>query len=168
DVLSLRHGKRPSRAAAECWSNPSARQQHSANTAVRLVKSPPNLMQRLSRLPAAPNVTLLDRRKPRPHPSSHANTTFTEQIYIRWCCIDLSNAPAFPYISNNVGPVKLFLNTLLSFHLKELFYFVFFGFLSSCIDGAPAVACHHWSPRSESSPRRCRSACPVEIVSEFR
>src|SRR6202041_1634071 len=93
DVLSLRHGKRPSRAAAECWSNPSARQQLSANTAVRLVKSPPNLMQRLSRLPAAPNVTLLDRRKPRPHPSSHANTTFTEQIYIRWCCIDLSNAP---------------------------------------------------------------------------
>src|SRR6202041_149841 len=93
DVLSLRHGKRPSRAAAECWSNPSARQQHSANTAVRLVKSAPNLMQRLSCLPAAPNVTLLDRRKPKPHPSSHANTTFTEQIYIRWCCIDLSNAP---------------------------------------------------------------------------
>jgi hypothetical protein len=50
-------------------------------------------MQRLSRLPAAPNVTLLDRRKPKPHPSSDANTTFTEQIYIRWCCIDLSNAP---------------------------------------------------------------------------
>jgi len=48
---------------------------------------------RVSRPPAAPNVTLLDRRKPKPHPSSHANTTFTEQIYIRWCCIDLSNAP---------------------------------------------------------------------------
>ena len=38
------------------------------------------------------------------------------------------------YISNNVGPVKLFLNALLSFHLKELFSFAFFGFLSSCID----------------------------------
>jgi hypothetical protein len=37
-------------------------------------------------------------------------------------------------ISNNVGPVKLFLNTLLSFHLKELFSFAFFGFLSSRID----------------------------------
>jgi hypothetical protein len=24
----------------------------------------------------------------------HANTTFTQQTYIRWCCIDLSNAPA--------------------------------------------------------------------------
>src|ERR1700721_76429 len=51
-------------------------------------RSAPNLLQRLSCLPAAPNVTLLDRRKPKPHPSSHANTTFTEQIYIRWCCID--------------------------------------------------------------------------------
>jgi hypothetical protein len=47
---------------------------------VRLVKSAPNLMQRLSRLPAAPNVTLLDRRKPKPYPWSHANTTFTTQI----------------------------------------------------------------------------------------
>jgi hypothetical protein len=31
-----------------------------------------------------------------------------------------------PDISNNVGPVKLFLNTLLSFHLKEFFSFAFF------------------------------------------
>jgi hypothetical protein len=31
-----------------------------------------------------------------------------------------------PDISNNVGPVKLFLNTLLSFHLKEFFSFVLF------------------------------------------
>src|SRR5580658_2391978 len=103
DVLSLRHGERPSRAAAECWSNPSARQQHRANTAVRLVQSAPNLMQRLSRLPAAPNVTLLDRRKPKPHLSSHANTTFTEQIYIRWCCIDLSNAPPQSGITRNTS-----------------------------------------------------------------
>jgi hypothetical protein len=35
-----------------------------------------------------------------------------------------------PYIANNVGPVKLFLKTLLSFHLKEVFSFVFFLFLS--------------------------------------
>jgi len=61
---------------------------------MRLVKGAPNLMQRLSRLPAAPNVTLLDRRKPKPHPWPHDNTTFIELIYIRWCCIDLSNAPA--------------------------------------------------------------------------
>ena len=58
-----------------------------------LVKGAPNLMQRLSRLPAPPNVTFLDRRKPKPHPWFHDNTTFTELIYIRWCCIDLSNPP---------------------------------------------------------------------------
>jgi len=45
-----------------------------------------------------------------------------------------NSAFRLPYISNNVGPVKLFLNTLLSFHLKELFSFAFFGFLPSCID----------------------------------
>src|SRR5580692_13225888 len=33
-----------------------------------------------------------------------------------------------PDISNNVGPVKLFLHTLLSFHLKEFFSFVFLSF----------------------------------------
>src|ERR1700684_1741840 len=44
---------------------------------------------------ATPNVTLLDRRKPKPYPWSHANTTFTTQIYIRWCCFDLSNAPRY-------------------------------------------------------------------------
>jgi hypothetical protein len=39
-----------------------------------------------------------------------------------------------PSISNNVGPVKLFLKTLLSFHLKEFFSFVLFRFLFFCID----------------------------------
>jgi hypothetical protein len=58
-----------------------------------LVKGASNLMQRLSRLPPAPNVTLLDRRKSKSLSWPHANTTFTQQTYIRWCCIDLSNAP---------------------------------------------------------------------------
>jgi len=40
-----------------------------------------------------------------------------------------SRLVALPDISNNVGPVKLFFNTLLSFHLKEFFSFVLFGFL---------------------------------------
>ncbi len=40
---------------------------------------------------------------------------------------------ALPDISNNVGPVKLFLNTLLSFHLKECFSFVSFAFSFFCI-----------------------------------
>jgi hypothetical protein len=39
-------------------------------------------MQRLSRLPPAPNVTLLDRRKPKSLSWPHANTTFTQQTYI--------------------------------------------------------------------------------------
>ena len=39
--------------------------------------------------------------------------------------------PRFSQRDNNVGPVKLFLKTLLSFHLKEFFSFVFFRFLSS-------------------------------------
>jgi hypothetical protein len=36
-----------------------------------------------------------------------------------------------PDISNNVGPVKHFLDTLLSFHLKEFFSFVLSRFLFS-------------------------------------
>jgi len=41
------------------------------------------------------NVTLLDRRKPKSLSWPHANTTFTQHTYIRWCCIDPSNAPMF-------------------------------------------------------------------------
>src|SRR5713101_6363688 len=36
-----------------------------------LVKGAPNLMQRLSRLPSTPDVTLLDCRKPKPFPWPH-------------------------------------------------------------------------------------------------
>src|SRR5882724_6830393 len=61
-----------------------------------LVKGAPNLMQRLSRLPPVPNVTLLDRRKPKSLSWPHANTTFTQQTYIRWCCIDLLRPPRLP------------------------------------------------------------------------
>src|SRR6266853_648703 len=46
-----------------------------------------------------------------------------------------------PGISNNVGPVKHFLSTLLSFHLKEFFSFVFFCFLSS-LHRRPRLACN--------------------------
>jgi hypothetical protein len=47
-----------------------------------LAKGPPNFMQRLPRFPAIPDLTLLDRRKPKPFPWPHANTTFRKQIYI--------------------------------------------------------------------------------------
>jgi hypothetical protein len=41
---------------------------------------------------------------------------------------------SIPDISNNVGPVKHFLKTLLSFHLKEFFSFVFSFSSFPCID----------------------------------
>jgi hypothetical protein len=47
-----------------------------------LTKGPPNFMQRLSRFPAIPDLTLLDRRKSKTFPWPHANTTFRKQIYI--------------------------------------------------------------------------------------
>jgi hypothetical protein len=47
-----------------------------------------------------------------------------------------------PDISNNVGPVKLFLNTLLSFHLKEFFSFVLFRSLSCSFFSASTTMAH--------------------------
>jgi hypothetical protein len=42
-----------------------------------------------------------------------------------WFCIDRLSWQPLPDISNNVGPVKHFLKTLLSFYLKEVFLFRF-------------------------------------------
>src|ERR1700691_2261360 len=111
-------------------------------------------MQRLPRLPAAPNLTLLDRGKPKPYPWSHANTTFTQQIYIRWCCFDLSNAPGLPDISNNVGPVKSFLSALLH-SLQRVFCFVFFDL---CIDdhGSTVIDRSVFSPTQTSLRSKLR------------
>jgi hypothetical protein len=49
--------------------------------------------------------------------------------------------PGLPDISNNVGPVKHFLKTLLSFHLKEFFSFVFFVFFFS-LHRRPRLVCN--------------------------
>jgi hypothetical protein len=46
-----------------------------------LAKGPPNFMQRLSRFPAIPDLTLLDRRKPKSFPWPHANTTFPKNRF---------------------------------------------------------------------------------------
>jgi hypothetical protein len=46
-----------------------------------LVKGASNLMQRLSRLPPAPNVTLLDRRKPKSLSWPHANHLYTADLH---------------------------------------------------------------------------------------
>jgi hypothetical protein len=63
-------------ATAHCGRNPSTRQQQTANGGMWLIKGPPNLMQRLSRLPSPPDVALLNRRQPKSFPWLHINTTF--------------------------------------------------------------------------------------------
>src|SRR5215475_4265653 len=68
DVFSLSQSECQPRAAASNRRDAAARQQHSTNRVMRLTVEAPNLMQRLSRLPTAPDVTLLDRRKPKPRP----------------------------------------------------------------------------------------------------
>jgi len=68
------------RAPPGAWSNSSARQQQTANGSMWLAIGAPDLMQRLSRLPPVPNVTLFDRRKPKSLSGSHANTTFTQRL----------------------------------------------------------------------------------------
>src|ERR1700704_3546805 len=69
---------------------------------MRLIVITANLMQRLAGLPATPDITLLDLRKPKPHPRSHINTTFRELTYIRWCCIDPSNAPRLSGVQKKI------------------------------------------------------------------
>src|SRR5258708_3668101 len=58
-----------------------------------LVKGAPNLMQRLSGLPSAPDVALLDRRKPKTFPWPHTTPPLESKTYIRWCCSDLLRPP---------------------------------------------------------------------------
>src|SRR5215469_10948775 len=66
-------------------------------------------MQRLSGLPSTPNLALIDRRKPQPPGSKpHSNTTLSKNTYIRWCCIDLSNAPRLPGVNSILLPLLLF------------------------------------------------------------
>jgi hypothetical protein len=45
-----------------------------------LVKGPPNLMQRLSRLPSGPDVLLLQRRKSKPFPWLHTTPPFESRL----------------------------------------------------------------------------------------
>jgi hypothetical protein len=57
-----------------------ARQQQTAHGSMRLVKCAPNLMQRLSRLPAAPDVALLDRRNPKSFSRSHTTPPLKNRL----------------------------------------------------------------------------------------
>src|SRR5713101_5569505 len=69
--------------------------QQTVNGRMRPVKSTPNPMQRLSRFPAAPHLRPLRHGKLHVFPLRHRHH-LGRKIYIRWCCIDLLNAPALP------------------------------------------------------------------------
>src|SRR5271167_205668 len=62
DILSFRQCECQQRAAPDCRNKPTLERHHTANRRMTLVERTPNLMQRLSRLPATPQVALLDRR----------------------------------------------------------------------------------------------------------
>ena len=64
DVLSLRQCERYQRAPTGGRSNPAVLRQQKVNGHMALAEGPPNLMQRLSRLPTAPHVGPLRRGKP--------------------------------------------------------------------------------------------------------
>src|SRR6202011_6289806 len=96
-ILALCKSECETGAMTGCRGNPTARQQQTANGSMWLVKGAPNLMQRLSRLPSAPDVTLP--QKAQTVFLASYNTTFKEQIYNRWCCIDLLRPPALPGVA---------------------------------------------------------------------
>src|SRR5271169_6916190 len=79
-ILPLCKSQCDAGAMTGCRGNPTARQQQTANGAMWLVKGAPNLMQRLSRLPSAPNVALLYRRKPKPFSWPHTTPPFESRL----------------------------------------------------------------------------------------
>src|ERR1700722_3297100 len=68
---------------------------------MRPVEGAPNPMQRLSRFPATPYLSPLRRRKLHIFPLGHRHH-LGRKIYIRWCCIDLLNAPELPGVVLNL------------------------------------------------------------------
>src|SRR5271167_528013 len=71
DILSFRQCECQQRAATDCRNKPTVQRHHTANGRMTLAERTPNLMQRLSRLPTAPQVALLHRRKPKPFTLPH-------------------------------------------------------------------------------------------------
>src|SRR5271170_862341 len=59
-----------------------------------------NLMQRLARLPTAPDVSPLPRSKPVPSALSH-----NHHLHIRWCCSDRLRPPEFSGRSVSPFPI---------------------------------------------------------------
>jgi hypothetical protein len=71
-ILSLTQGERQTRTTAIYGRNPSGGQQQTSNRTMGLIKSAPNLVQRLSGLPPSPDRALLGRRKSKPLSRLHA------------------------------------------------------------------------------------------------
>src|SRR5271169_3386057 len=71
DFLALTQREREERPPPHRRNNPSVKRHQTANGSMWLAESPPNLMQRLPRLPTGPHLKLLRRRKPKPFPWLH-------------------------------------------------------------------------------------------------
>src|SRR5229473_3081438 len=71
DLLSLTQREREERAPPHRRNKPTVTRHQTTNGRMLLAEGPPDLMQRLSRLPTTPQVALLRRRKPKPFPLGH-------------------------------------------------------------------------------------------------
>src|SRR5216683_3817086 len=71
DFLALTQREREERAPPDRRNKPTVPRHQTANGRMLLAEGAPDLMQRLSRLPTAPHVALLRRRKPKPVPLDH-------------------------------------------------------------------------------------------------
>ena len=70
-LFALTQREREERAPPDRRNKPTVTRHQTANGRMLLTEGAPDLMQRLSRLPTAPHVALLRRRKPKPFPLDH-------------------------------------------------------------------------------------------------
>src|ERR1700733_11986504 len=73
------------------------------NRAMVFAEGTANLMQRLSRLPTAPDLGLLRRRKTIPSSWSHEHHLQKQMISNRWCCIHRLSSHGFSVTSQAAG-----------------------------------------------------------------
>src|SRR6266478_4863546 len=71
DLLALTQREREERAPPDRRNNPTVTRHQTANGGMWLAEGPPDFMERLPRLPTAPHVALLHRRKPKPFTLGH-------------------------------------------------------------------------------------------------
>src|SRR6266566_507891 len=71
DLLALTQREREERAPPDHRNKSTMTRHQTTNGGMLLAEGAPDLMQRVSRLPTAPHVALLRRRKPKPFPLGH-------------------------------------------------------------------------------------------------